>query len=698
MAIKSLGLKVSLIVALIITAIVLIIFFIVQAQSLALIYDLTASEARSSNSTFEKEIEILQADAVTTAKIISYSYEVIESILREDDAALKSALIRYGEEVDTVMVVDVEGNVLMRKHNDTKGDNVYSQSIVSSTLRTGVGIGTIAKGSTVGMATRGSAVIRDYEGKIIGAVVCGHDLTNAKYVDAIGDLTGSEVTIFDGDTRLMTTIRDNRGERVVGSQATAEVVEAVLKRGEVYTLQINLYGNEYYACYSPLVIDGDVIGMLFSGVNIAEALRGQQSMVDTVLLVGIAFGVVGILVVFIFNLFSVSKRLKKIGAFAEKIRNGDLGISAASDATVQIRSSDEVGALARALEHAYSQLRGYVGEIKERMQGLADGDLATESTFDFQGDFVLIKDSINDIVRNLNQTMTEINGSSTQVSAGSKQVAHGAQALAQGSTEQAASIQELSSSIAEIASKTRQNADTAEKTSKLSAAIKDNAEKGSRQMDEMITAVDEINEASRRISKIIKTIDDIAFQTNILALNAAVEAARAGQHGKGFAVVAEEVRNLASKSAEAAKNTGDMIQNSMDKADFGSRIAGETAASLKDIVTGINESTLLVNEIARASEEQSLGIAQINTGIDQVAQVVQQNSATAEESAAASEEMSGQSDMLQRLISQFNLSGSGAPLSSLPSADRSRQRKPAVQTEHISDYTSGYGAGGFGKY
>jgi len=328
----------------------------------------------------------------------------------------------------------------------------------------------------------------------------------------------------------------------------------------------------------------------------------------------------------------------------------------------------------------------HVTMIADELESVANGDLSirvkTLSDEDRMGK------SVKQMVENLNNMFNEINISSGQVSSGARQVAEGAQALAQGATEQAASIEELSSSIAEIAERTKENAATAEKTSQLSVEIRGNAEKGSRQMDEMITAVGEISNASRNISKIIKTIDDIAFQTNILALNAAVEAARAGQHGKGFAVVAEEVRNLASKSAEAAKDTGNMIQNSMEKAELGVHIAGETAASLYEIVTGISESNHLVAEIARASEEQSLNLSQINAGIDQVAQVVQQNSATAEESAAASEEMSGQSDALQQLISQFKLIDENPPVRALPPRGKAQKNTIAMPVRNkymISD-------------
>ena len=381
---------------------------------------------------------------------------------------------------------------------------------------------------------------------------------------------------------------------------------------------------------------------------------------------------------------SIIKPLHTMTETAEELAIGNL------DVHTDYNIDDQIGRLAESFRHLINATKHQVSVAEM----LASGDLTADVKPRSDKDTMSL--AMGKMLDNLNQMFREVHTATDHVSAGSKQIADGAQSLAQGSTEQAASIEELSSSIAEIAQKTKTNAEIAEKTTKLEEMIIANAEKGSGHMDEMMEAVQEINQASQSISKVIKVIDDIAFQTNILALNAAVEAARAGQHGKGFAVVAEEVRNLASKSAEAAKETGAMIENSIEKAELGTRIAGETAASLTEIVSGINESSEFIKAIAKASEEQSLGINQINIGVDQVAQVVQQNSATAQESAAASEEMSGQSAMLQELISQFKLKNSYSQIGLSSSAMGGAKRLAIPEGEGLS--ISGDDAGDFGKY
>jgi len=300
-------------------------------------------------------------------------------------------------------------------------------------------------------------------------------------------------------------------------------------------------------------------------------------------------------------------------------------------------------------------IKNYINEISDVLTQMSNSNMDVSVTRDYLGDFGPIKESLNMIIMTFNRVLGEMSNSADQVSSGSNQVSEGSQMLSQGTTEQASAIEELTSSITQIAAQTKQNADNANKANELANKASVNAMSGNKQMKEMLSSMSEISESSSNISKIIKVIDEIAFQTNILALNAAVEAARAGQHGKGFAVVAEEVRNLAARSANAAKETTALIEGSIKKVEMGTKIANETAIALDEIVSGVEKAANLVGNIATASNQQATGIAQINKGIEQVSQVVQTNSATAQESASASEELSSQAEMLKDLVSNFTL-------------------------------------------
>ncbi|MEN1758944.1 methyl-accepting chemotaxis protein [Anoxynatronum sibiricum] len=290
---------------------------------------------------------------------------------------------------------------------------------------------------------------------------------------------------------------------------------------------------------------------------------------------------------------------------------------------------------------------------------MADGDLNVDIDINTLDEIGTLANAFSRMAENVNDAMQDINSAADQVSAGSSQVADSSQQLSQGATEQASSVEEITASMEELASQTNQNAVNATEASNMAGQAQKDAEAGNNRMKEMLVSMDEINESSNKISKIIKVIDEIAFQTNILALNAAVEAARAGQHGKGFAVVAEEVRNLAARSANAAKETTEMIEGSIQKVSTGTNIANETAKALENIVKGVADATQLVQQIATASNEQASGIEQVNEAIMQVSQVTQTNSATSEEAAAASEELSSQAQLLKDAVSRFKLKHAG---------------------------------------
>jgi methyl-accepting chemotaxis protein len=366
---------------------------------------------------------------------------------------------------------------------------------------------------------------------------------------------------------------------------------------------------------------------------------------------------------------NVNKITKVLQAFREEA-GSLIGAARHGRLTQRADASKFQGAYAEIMRGINSILDAIltpVSNIREKLGKVAEGNLTAYVRDDYEGDHAALRDALNGSLDGLNRLLGQVKIASNQIATSSGQVSDAAQDLSQGASEQAATVEQISAQMLQMTNQTQQNADNASQANQLAVAARDGAQAGDKRMTEMLTAMRGIEEAGNNISKIIKVIDEIAFQTNLLALNAAVEAARAGVHGRGFAVVAEEVRNLAARSARAAKETTEMIEGSIKRVAQGTAIAQETAAALNQIVSDVGKVTLLVAEIAAASNEQAEGISQINQGLEQVNEVTQRNTATAEQSAASAEEMSSQAAEMRTMVDQFTLADLTAP-GALPAA------------------------------
>ena len=298
-----------------------------------------------------------------------------------------------------------------------------------------------------------------------------------------------------------------------------------------------------------------------------------------------------------------------------------------------------------------------INETVAALQRIANGDMSQPIMAEHEGSYGIIKDNANLTMERLTEIVTNIKTAADSINTAAKEIAAGNTDLSQRTEEQASSLEETASSMEELASTVKQNAENAKQANQMAAAASGVAVKGGEVVGEVVSTMSAINESSRKIVDIISVIDGIAFQTNILALNAAVEAARAGEQGRGFAVVAGEVRNLAQRSAAAAKEIKQLISDSVEKVETGSKLVEQAGSTMDEVVTSVKRVTDIMAEITAASVEQSSGIDQVNQAVTQMDEVTQQNAALVEEAAAAAESLEEQAQTLIESVSVFSLPG-----------------------------------------
>jgi methyl-accepting chemotaxis protein len=456
---------------------------------------------------------------------------------------------------------------------------------------------------------------------------------------------------FKGDIALVDQVDSLLEQAVVYRDRVFELIDSE-KRAEAYQVMKLNYIPLLNQMSDTLQMIADAAGQN-AKLMVAEGEHAQTAAIVIVIII-MVLSIVSALLFGLYISNGIRRPVNEIELAAQKLAVGEL-----DGAFVAYTSEDELGKMSDSIRDLISYQKTIIEDISGILGSMAEGDFNVQSKVKeyYRGQYNRILVSMRGLRDNLNRILLQMGHSAKQVADGSKQVSAGAQALAQGAAEQAGSVEELAAVVHNVSDRVSETAENASGARVQTEQAGVQVSMSSKKMQEMIEAMNVISEKSSQIHHIIKTIEDIAFQTNILALNASVEAARAGEAGAGFAVVAREIRDLADRTSKASKNTTVLIKESAAAVEEGEKTACEAAGSLMQVVESTKQVVMTVDKIAAAANYQREAISHITTEVGQISDVVQSNTATSVELAAASEELSSQAQVLEELVSQFELYG-----------------------------------------